>query len=564
MAKKDARAAAARVAARRTEFGFGAIAVAAAAILAFVPALSGGFVWDDLDYVRNNPILHAPLPAALVRMASSVVVGNYHPLTMASLWLDNALFGPGPFSFHLTNVLLHAVSAVLAGCLLIGFGIRRDAAWAGALLWAVHPLRVESVAWISGRKDVLYVCFFLAALLAYLRHARANAGPGRAYALSLALFAASLLSKGAAVSFVPVIFLTDWFIERKVTRGTIAEKVPFLALAVTLGLVAVAAQSTAGAIPTGGEHGLPARIAVACYGLVFYVVKTLAPWGLSALYPYPVQATGGLPTGAGFAVAVVILAATLLMWGWTRYRYATLSAGFYVATVALVLQLFPVGGAMAADRYSYLPAVGGSIAIGAALGAVPFRRSIAAGVLVVAAALAGATWARCGVWHDGMTLWNDVLSKYPDAALAHQNRGVARADWGDHHGAIADYDAAIAASPAYADAWANRGGSKADLGELDAALADLTEAVRLDPQRATYRFNLGLVLGDKGRWDEALASLTEAIRLKPDFAAAYLNRGLALEQAGRAREGVADVRRAQALGYPVSPDVLRRFAAQGP
>jgi len=559
MAKKTARAEAARA-----PFDFGAIVVVAASILAFLPALSGGFVWDDLDYVRNNPIVHAPFPAALARMLSSVVLGNYHPLTMASLWLDNAFFGPGPFVFHATNVLLHAANAVLAGRFLLALGIRRDAAWAGALLWAVHPLRVESVAWISGRKDVLYVFFFLLALNAYLRHARANAASGRPYAVSLVFFSASLLSKGAAVAFVPVIFLVDWFLRRKVTAKTLAEKIPFLALAIAVGLVAIGAQATSGAIPLGEEHTVPTRIAIACYGLVFYVVKTLAPWGLSALYPYPPATVGGLPKGAIAAVVAVAAAASIAAWGWRRFRFATFSAGFYVATVALVLQLFPVGGAMVADRYSYLPAVGGSLAIAAGLGAVPFRRSIVGAVLIVAAGLSVGTWARCAVWHDGMSLWNDVLAKEPDAALAHQNRGVARAELGDHRGAIVDYDAAIASSPGYADAWANRGGSKADLGELDAAEADLNEAIRLDPQRATYRFNLGLVLGDKGRWDEALASLTEAIRLKPDFAAAYLNRGLALEQAGRAGEGVADVRRAKELGYPVSPDVLRRFAALAP
>jgi len=547
-----------RASASRAAFDVGAIAVVAASLLAFFPALSGGFVWDDLDYVKNNPILRANAGSAIAHLATSVVVGNYHPLTMASLALDNASLGPAPFIFHATNVLLHALNAFLVGRLAIALGFRRDAAWAGALLWAVHPLRVESVAWISGRKDVLYVAFFLSALLAYLRHAKANAGIGRPYALALALFSGSLLSKGAAVAFVPLVFVVDWFVGRKPTTRTIAEKIPFVGLAVVVGLVAIGAQETAGAIPTGQEYSLLARLAIACYGLAFYVVKTIAPWGLSALYPYPSEA-GALPRGSLLAVISVVAFGCVLVGYRKRLRTGVLAAGFYVATVALVLQLFPVGGAVAADRYAYLPAVGCALAIAAGLSAIPFRRSIAAGVIVLAVVLSGATWARCAVWHDALSLWNDVLSKYPDAAIAHQNRGVARADLGDHRGAIADYDAAIAESPGFADAWANRGGSKADLRELDGAFRDLTEAIRLDPQRATYRFNLGLVLGDLGRWDEALASLSEAIRLKPDFASAYLNRGLALEQVGRAVEGAPDVMRAKALGYPVNPAVLRRF-----
>lgn len=554
MARKPARAAA-----PRRSLDLSVVTVAVAAFIAFLPALSGGFVWDDFDYVKNNPILHAHGAAVLAKIASLVVVGNYHPMTMASLAIDNALFGPGPFVFHLTNVLIHAINAVLVLRLLLALGMRRDAAWAGAVLWAVHPLRVESVAWISGRKDVLFVCFFLAALLAYLRHVKEDAGPRRAFGLSLAFFACSLLSKGSAVAFVPVLFLIDWFLDRRPTTTTLKEKVPFVVLAIAFGVVAIGAQQSAGAIPVGEPYGPIARLAIGCYGLGYYVVKTVAPWGLAALYPYPPAATSAPPPGAYAAIAAVVAAAGLIVASRNRFRALALGAGFYLATVALVLQIVPVGGALAADRYSYLPAVGLSVALAAVLTRLAFRRAIAVVVIAVSVLLAGATWARCGVWHDAMSLWNDVLAKQPNAALAYQNRGVAKAAAGDHRGAIADYDAAIRLSPSYADAWANRGGSKADLGDPDGALTDLQEAVRIDPRRATYRFNLGLVLGDKGRWDEALASLSEAIQLKPDFAAAYLNRGLALAQVGRTAEGAVDVKRAKALGYPVGPDLLRRF-----
>jgi protein O-mannosyl-transferase len=527
----------------------GAIVVALAAAVAFLPSLSGRFVWDDFDYVRNNPILLAHGLTAIERMFRLFVVGNYHPLTMASLALDNLLFGPNPPIFHLTNVLLHAANAVLVGRLFFALGIRRDAAWAGALLWAVHPLRVEPVAWISGRKDLLYVFFFLSALLTYLRHAKANAGVGRDYAWAFGFFCCSLLSKGAAVAFVPVMVLADGFVGRRPSTRSVAEKVPFLAVAVVIGVVAIAAQRTAGALPSTPVYGIGGRLAVACYGLVFYLVKTLAPWGLSAFYPYP-SPSAGLPAVA-WAAVIVVVAAGLLVWWLRRFRTLVFAACVYLATLALVLQVVPVGGAIAADRYAYLPGVAVSLVIAAALGARPFRRSFAVVVVAAALLLAGGSWARCAVWRDGASLWNDVLAKYPDVPLAHQNRGVDRAASGDQRGAIVDYDAAIAESPGFADAWANRGASKADLGDLDGAIADLSEAIRIDPARASYRFNLGLVLGDRGRWDEALASLGEAIRLQPDFAAAYLNRGLALRQIGRAAEGAADLQRAEELGYPV-------------
>jgi len=545
--------------AQRTSIDPLMVVVAVTASVAFYPAIFGGFVWDDAFYVKNNPLLHSPMLASLAAIATSVAVGNYHPLTVASLAFDNALFGPGPLVFHVTNVLLHAANAVLVGRLFLVLGIRRDAAWAGALLWAVHPLRVESVAWISGRKDVLYVFFFLSALLAYVRHARTGAGMGRFYGLSLVLFVCSALSKGMAVAFVPVMFLVDGYVGRRITVRSIVEKLPFVVLALVFGAVAVIAQATAGAIPLTHGYGLAERFALACYGLGFYVVKTLAPWALSAFYPYPAAASGGLPRVvifSVFAVAAVVAAAVLKR---KSFPAAAFAVGFYLATVVLVLQVFPVGSAVAADRYTYLSGIAASFLIAAALCAVPFRRWIAATVLVAALLLSGATWARCRVWHDGLTLWSDVLSKYPGVAFAHLNRGIARAERGDGRGAIVDYDQALALSPGFAEAWASRAASKADLGDLEGASADLREAIRISPTRAIYRFNLGLILGDEGRWDEAIASLSESIRLKPDFAEAYLNRGLALEQSGRAAKGATDVRRAKALGYPVSPEVLRRF-----
>jgi hypothetical protein len=545
-----------RRAAQRTPIDWAPLAVAIASMVPFLPSLTGRLVWDDLDYVRNNPILHAALPAAVTKIATSVVVGNYHPLTMASLAIDNALAGPAPTVFHVTNLVLHAVNAVLVGRLVLALGAGRGASWAAALLWAVHPLRVESVAWISGRKDLLYVLFFLGALLAYLRHVEEDEGWGRWYLAALGLFAASLLSKGAAVSLVPVLLLVDWLTSRAFDARVWLEKAPFLVLAIAMGAVAIEAQKTVGAMPSTPAYGMAGRLAIACYGLVFYLVRTVAPWGLSAFYPYPAAAEG-LPAPVLGAVPVVVAGVAALVW-LRRPRILTFAAGFFAATVALVLQVIPVGGAVAADRYSYLPAVGISVAIAAGLTIARRKEWIVAAVIVVGA-FSAATWARCAVWHDGLSLWNDVLAKNPGVPIALQNRGVARDAAGDRRGAIDDYTAAIAASPGYADAWANRGAAKADLHDLDGAIADLERAIVLDPSRASYRFNLGLTLGDKGRWEDALRSLGEAIRLNPEFAAAYLNRGLALEQMGRAAEGGADVRRARELGYPVPPQILQRF-----
>ncbi len=548
------------------------LAVAGAAVVAFLPALGGGFVWDDAYYVRDNHAMRGPGIAAIAWAFRSVVLGNYQPLTLLSLALDQRLFGPGPFVFHLTNILLHAVNALLVHRLLLALSGRRDAAWAGALLWAVHPLRVESVAWISARKDVLYVLFFLGALLAYVRHARADGRPGPAYFVSLGLFLLSLLSKGMAVSLSLVLPLVDLLLRRRLTARSAAEKVPFFALSIVFGLVAIRAQAGSGAIPEIPDHGILGQLGYACYALVFYLVKTVAPAALSCVYPYPGTTAEALPA----AVWLAILAGAALgaaTFGSLRVsRAPAFGAGFYLATVALVLQVLPVGGAVAADRYTYLPAVGVSWLAG--LGYARLRDRTApssagrwttsAGIVLLVASLGALSWGRCAVWQDGLALWNDVIAKHPDVAVAYQNRGVARAAAGDKAGALKDYDHALRLDPRQADAYGNRANAKADLGDREGALLDYREAIRLHPRRAEYRFNLALIEGEMGRWTEAIDGLGEAIRLDPYLAPAYVNRALALARIGRFAEARADAYRAQGLGYPMDPGFLRMLDERGP
>jgi tetratricopeptide (TPR) repeat protein len=541
---------------------------AAAAILAFVPALSNGLIWDDAPYVQKNPLFHLPWAPLLVQAFRTAYMGNWHPLTLLSLALDDRLGGHGPFVFHAVNVVLHAINAALLYGVLRRLVPDRDAALGAALLWAVHPLRVESVAWISERKDLLYAFFFLLALHAYLRYVAGQGRRGLAYAETLGFFAASTLAKAMGVSLVPVLFLADWLRRRRVTHGSLAEKIPFVVLGLCVGAVAIVAQKQAGAISEDANLGLPARLAFACYGLVFYLVKTVAPFGLSAFYPYPKSPDGGVPVVAFGAVALVSILTVLAIWSARRSRVLGFGAWFYVATLALVLQVLPVGAAVAADRYTYVPAMGLSVlgAVGLSrLGGEPTpalrrRRAVRAAVFGVAAVLGAATWLRCGVWTNELVFWNDVLEKAPDVAIARLNRGVALADRGDVAGAEADFGRGIDLDPKSAELRWARANLRAERGYLENALVDYDEAVRLGPLVAKYRFNQGLALGDAGRWDEALAALGAAIRLDPRFADAYLNRGLALEQMGRAAEGFPDVQRARALGYPVDSAVLARFA----
>ena len=541
---------------------FAAVA-ALVAVVPFLPALRNGFVWDDGLYVGANPVLRAGWPSVVPAAFGALTVGNWHPVTLLSLALDNAIGGPGPFVFHVTNLLLHGVNAALAYRLAARLGGHRSAAVCATLLWAVHPLRVESVAWIAERKDLLYVAFFLLALLAYVRHVEGGGRIGRAYAVALGLFAASALSKAMAVSLVPVLFLTDWYLGRGLDRRSLAEKIPFALGGLSVGSVAIVVQHSAGALPELAGLGVASRLAYACYGIVHYALTTVAPRGLAGMYRYPTAPAGGIPTAVwGSVVAAAVLGA-LAVWAGRRSRVAAYGLGFAVTTIARVLQILPVGDAVAADRYTYLPSIGLATALAAAIAWALARWPRMASATVAAAVLALATgsWIRCGAWRDEMTFWTDVLAKDPSVTIAHQNLGVALDDRGDPAGALFHFDAAIRLNPRFAEAWWARANVRAAHGNLPGALDDYAEAVRLDPAVPKYWLNRALALGDAGRWDDTLAALTEAIRLDPQFAEAYLNRGLALEQMGRAAEGLPDVLRASYLGYPVEPAVLARFNA---
>src|SRR5262249_44504634 len=215
----------------------------------------------------------------------------------------------------------------------------RWAAFGAALLWAAHPLRVESVAWISERKDLLYVLFFLLALLSYLTYAEDPGRSRRSYAAALGCFAASTLSKGMGVSLVPVLFLVDWLVGRRASARTIAEKVPFAVVGIAIGCVAIGAQVSGGAVPLSGGFGLATRAAYACHAVVFYLVRSLAPVDLCGMYRFPARRSGGLPFAVWASVGLTAILAALSVAAARRSRVVGFGLGMALATVALVLQL---------------------------------------------------------------------------------------------------------------------------------------------------------------------------------------------------------------------------------
>jgi len=417
-------------------FWLSCAALLVAVLAAFGSAFGHEFVsWDDQVYVSENPLILNPTSEGFKAFGRQVVSLNYHPLTMWSLWLNAAIFGVAAKSFIVTNVLLHWLNAALL-CWLVWLltGRKyRSVALLTALLFAIHPLRVESVVWVSERKDVLYIFFFLAGLIAYWRYLETQRNTKLLAALGLMLLAC--LSKGVAVVFPLVCLLLDYWHGRQMAAKVILEKVPMLALSLLFGLIALNVQQGGdfhGLLTVSNEKtkalstvfGMDKKLLFAGYGYLMYFVKTFLPLRLCTFYPYPTEAE--LYNSIHIGGAVFMLASLgLAVWGLKRAKVLSFGLGWVFSTVILVLQFVSVGVVIMADRYFYLPSAGVFFAMTYAaevyvLSNKPALRKVWWGIVgLFALWCLVLTRAQTKTWQNSETLWQQVLRYYPaeDQAL---------------------------------------------------------------------------------------------------------------------------------------------------
>ncbi len=528
------------------------ILIALVTVTAFLPAIHNGFTdWDDPVYVTDQPLIRDSSISGLGEMFTHVVEGNYHPLTMASLAVDYRFWKLDPRGYHITNIALHVLVTLAVFWFVYLLTASKTMSAITALFVGIHPLHVESVAWVSGRKDPLYGLFYLGACISYVLWVRGRKSRAAAYAASVALFVLSLLSKGMAVSLPLALLAIDFYLKRKASlKKLLLEKAPFFLIALVFGYVAVLAQSRQGAVQNLGSFPFLERILFACYGISAYLIRAIVPGRLSALYPYPLRtAGGGLPLVYYLAPLGVLAFAAAVLSSLRKGREVAFGALFFLVNVALVLQLFPVGSAVIADRYTYLSYVGVGFIIARAYrslsGGILARRAVVRTGLLVLLAVAGfgalfATRARCEVWKDNITLWNDVLAQYPNLPLGYTMRARSYMQQGRNALALSDAQKALSLDPNQPRALTMRGTIRYLNRDNEAALADLEKAVRLEPKEAVPWNSLGAVHLAMGRRDLALEDFTRAVALKRDYAEAYLNRALALSGLNRFGQALAD------------------------
>ncbi len=516
--------------------------VAAASAAVFAPALTGGFLqWDDAPTLVDNNLWRGLSPSHLRWMFTTFHMGPWQPLSWLSYALDGAVWGMNPFGFHLTNLLLHAATAGVCCVLfqeLLRAGAPRSAEgdrdWAaafGALVFAIHPLRVESVSWITERRDVLSGVLYALALLLYMRRARGHGGLLPVFAS----FVAACLAKGSAVTLPVALLIVDaWPLRRRALK----EKLPFLLVALVVGLVGIAGQDRYGVLKTTAQVGYGERLALSLYGLWFDASRTLWPSTLAPYYPVPTGFALGTPQA--LAAGAFVLAAVAASWALRRRAPAVPAALAFCAAAAFpALGAVRFGAQLTSDHFFYLSGLGWGALASAAFLSAPRGRVRALAAAAVVLALAATSWSLSFLWRSDLALWTRGVAAFPDAYvpavnMAHALRAAGRVD------EAAEYERrAVAADPLNAEMRNNLGSWLLSQGRATEALEQLTRAAELKPASAPIRYNLGMALRATGRKKEGLAELERAVTLDPGYADALNNLGLALLEDGRAAEAVS-------------------------
>jgi tetratricopeptide (TPR) repeat protein len=512
------------------------VALAVLPLIVFWQVQEFDFVsFDDQAYTYGNPHVMAGLDGTGIRWAATTIdEANWHPLVWLSLMLDVELHGGTPGGFHRTNLALHLANGLLLFVALVAMSGERWKSAFVAALFAIHPLHVESVAWISSRKDVLSTLFGLLALIAYARYARLRRP--RWYVAALAAYSCSLLSKQMLVTLPFLLLLLDyWPLGRLghrspgTVRRLVLEKLPFFALAAAFSVIVYYAQLEGDAMRSAETFPMGVRILNAPVAYVLYLARTVWPVGLSAFYPHPGSAVS--IAGAVLAAAALTVVSIVALRQSSRRPFVFVGWFWFLGMLVPVIGLVQVGRQQMADRYTYLPIVGLFVLVAwllpSLLPPAPWRDRYLVGVATAAiAALAFAAWVQTATWRNTGTLFEHALAVTRNNAIAHTNLGSWLGQQGQH----------------------------------EAALGHLQRAVAIDPDNPSAQNNLGLALSMTGRTTEAIPRFEKALAIEPGLVSAHMNWGLALVGNGRADESLEHFRAALEL-QPDNTEIQRALGA---
>jgi tetratricopeptide (TPR) repeat protein len=559
------------------------LGLAAITFAVFSQTLHHDFIdFDDNVYVGDNPMVAPGLTLqGIVWAFTHVYSCNWHPLTWLSHMLDCQLYGLNPAGHHLTNVLLHTATVI---ALFLVLRQMTGALWRSAFVaavFAIHPLRVESVAWVAERKDVLSGLFFMLTIGAYVRYARRPWSAAR-YGLVVLLFAMGLMCKPMLVTLPVVLLLLDYWplqrVEPRKLSGLALEKLPLLALSAAVAVATLLVQNEA--IQSSESFSPPLRLANALAACKIYLVQMVYPAGLAVFYSFPHNGPSAWEAVFNGTLLAILSA---VAWGERRTRPWLLTGWvWYLVMLLPVVGFIQVGKQAHADRYTYLPQIGIYVALTWLAAEWRVSRGLLGGFMAgVLAVLMVCAWKQTAYWQNSETLWAHALActtdNYtahinfgdtllqkgrvgeaithgrqavqlrPDLAQAHNNLGNALRQNGSLDEAIIHFQKALQLKPRYADAHNNLGTALFQKGKADEAVMHFQKALQISPNYAGTHCNLGLAFFLLGRTDEAIAQYQKALQLKPDYEEAHKNLGLAFFRQGRMDEAIAQYQKALEL-----------------
>jgi protein O-mannosyl-transferase len=549
---------------------FLSLLVVGCTVLAYLPATKCGYIWDDDHYVTGNPLL--AMPDGLKRIWFSFdSPSQYFPLTYTVLRAEYALWGLNPAGYHWLNILLHATNALLLWRLLLR--LRIPGAWFGAMLWALHPVQVESVAWIAELKNVLMGLFFLLALRFWLECIEAEGKRcWRFYAASLVCYALALLAKTTACTLPAALLLVVWLKQKAVARLRWLQMGPYVLLGLGMGLLTVwwerHHQGTHG---QAFSVGVAERVLIAGRGVWFYLCKLFWPVNLTFSYPRW-QASAAEPGSYVWLLAFVAAGAVIFCLRRYTGRGVAVAALFFIATLSPVLgfiMLYTFRYSFVADHYQYLASIGPLTLAAAGLsglgGIRPSERhtlpqvglsraphrgksetvsqheAVSRGrvaLLALLPILGILTWQQSGVYHDPETLWRDTLAKNPTSSIAHNNFGEFLVKQGKLKEAVPHYERALQLDPDFPEAHNNLGNALTTQGKPEEAFREYERALQLNPLLAEAHNNLGNALAARGKPEEEICEYERALQLNPFLVEAHNNLGSALAAQGKLDEAI--------------------------
>lgn len=528
-----------------SDWKWGAILVAAV-LAAYFPVAFSGYIWDDVTVVFGNPVIIGPLG---LKEIWTTHAADICPLTLTTFWLEYQLWGSVPFPYHIVNLLQHATSAVL-----LWFVLRRlqiPGAWLGAAFWALHPVEVESVAWISEMKNTQSGVFYLLTILFYLKSLTPGPAATRHYALTLLFAAMAMASKSSTVVLPVVLGLAAWWVQRRWDWRNLIKLAPLFLFSLAAGLVSLWTQKAHLQMFDDPQivRPWPERFAEAGYAIWFYLGKLIWPHPLVTIYPRPhvdpAQILSWFPT-----LAVIALLAVL----WLKRN--TAARPLFFTFTYFVIALLPILGlldntifvyALVFDHFQYLASMGPLALAGAALYRLKnyaSPRNIAALQTVLLLLLGLTTLRQTFAYITEEHLWKNTLAFYPDNGAAHYSLGVVHEQQKREEAAVEQFRAALKNSPNSAVVRNSLGRALANIGHTDEAIQLLFASLQTNPENATLHNNLGKVYLQTGRIDEALAQFRQSLALEPDKAEGHYSLGTGLAKKGELDASITEFRRA--------------------